>query len=133
MPLHAFFVKTVYIAENKRLKTLLVSISTKTKELPSVKVTVQFETKENGQNEIVNNMDRSEVKLINSEKIYFDISYTRDFETEKFHRKWVWGGAKTLKSFFLETIFMIKLWDTRGSNSGSFLSTDLKFGGFMAK
>ena len=28
-----------------------------------VKVTVQFETEGNGQNEIVNHMDRSEVKL----------------------------------------------------------------------
>ena len=64
----------------------------------------------------------------------FDISYTeRDFETEKFHRKWDWGGAKTFKSFFLETIFMSKLWDTRGSNSSSFSSTGLKFGSCIAK
>ena len=32
------------------------------------KVTVQFETEGNGQNEIVSNMDRSEVKLSISEK-----------------------------------------------------------------
>ena len=31
------------------------------------------------------------------------------------------------------TIFMTKQWDTRGSNSGSFSSTDLKFGSFIAK
>ena len=43
------------------------------------------------------------------------------------------GGAKTFKSFFLETIFMTNLWDARGSNSGSFSSTDLKFGSFIAK
>ena len=51
-----------------------------------IKVTVQFETEGNGQNEIFSHMDRSEVKR----KIYCDISYTqRDFETEKLHRKWV--------------------------------------------
>ena len=43
------------------------------------------------------------------------------------------GGIKTFKSFFLETIFMTKLRDTRGSNLGSFSSTDLKFGSFIAK
>ena len=32
------------------------------------KATVQFETKGNGQNEIVSHMDRSEVKLQSSEK-----------------------------------------------------------------
>ena len=78
-------------------------------------------------------MDRSEVKLSISKKTYCDISYTeRDFETEKFDRKWVWGGAKTFKSFLLETIFMSKLLDTRGSISGSFSFTGLKFGSFIA-
>ena len=52
---------------------------------------------------------------------------------KKFHRKWVWGGAKTFKGYFLETIFMTKLWDTRGSNSDSFSSTDFKFGSLIAK
>ena len=42
-------------------------------------------------------------------------------------------GAKTFKSFFLETVFMTKLWDTRGSNSGNFLSIDLKICSFIAK
>ena len=56
--------------------------------LGPLKVTVQFETEGNGQNEIVSNMDRSEVKLLISEKKYCGISYTeRDFETEKFDRK----------------------------------------------
>ena len=101
---------------------------------PSLKVTVQFETEGNGQNEIVSHVDRSEVNLSISEKKYCDISYTeRDFETETFHRKWVWGDAKTFKSFFLETNFMSKLWDTQGFNSGSFSSTDLKCGRFIAK
>ena len=95
------------------------------------KVTVQLETEGNGRNEIVSHMDRSEVKLWNSEKKYCDISYTQgDFETERFHRKWVWRGAKTFKSFFLESIFISKLW---GFNSDSFSSTNLKFGCFIAK
>ena len=57
----------------------------------------------------------------------------QDFETEKLHWKWAGGGAKTFKWFFLETIFMPKLWDTLSSSSGGFLSTDLKFGSFIAK
>ena len=36
--------------------------------LLNVKVTVQFETEGNGQNEIASHMDRSEVKLANNEK-----------------------------------------------------------------
>ena len=43
------------------------------------------------------------------------------------------GTPKFLKALFIEAIFMLKLRDTRGSNSGSFLSTDLKFGSFIAK
>ena len=43
------------------------------------------------------------------------------------------SDAKTFKSYFLETIFMSKLRDTRSSNSGSFSSTDLKFGSFIPK
>ena len=35
----------------------------------ALKVTVQFETEGNGQNEIVSNMDKSEVKFSISEKI----------------------------------------------------------------
>ena len=73
---------------------------------------------------------RSEVNLANNEK-KCDISYTeRDFETEKCHRKWARGDAKTFKSFFLDTVLMS---DNRGSNSGRFLSTDLKFASFTAK
>ena len=56
--------------------------------LLNVKVTVQFETEGNGQNEIASHMDRSEVNLANNEK-KCDISYTeRDFEKGKYHRKW---------------------------------------------
>ena len=43
------------------------------------------------------------------------------------------AAPKLLKAFFLETIYMAKLRDTRSSNSGSFSSTDLKFSGFIAK
>ena len=102
--------------------------------LSSVKVAVQFETEGNGQNKIVSHMNRSEVNLKNSEK-NCDISYTeRDFETEKWRRKWASGDAKTfLKNLFLETIFMSEQWDTRGFNSGSFLSNDFKFCSFTAQ
>ena len=102
--------------------------------LGPLKVTVQFETEGNGQNEIVSNIDRSEVKLLISEKKYCGISSTeRDFETEKFDRKWVWKGAKTFKSVFLESIFMSKLWDTRSFNSSSFSLFGLKLGSFIGK
>ena len=43
------------------------------------------------------------------------------------------GAPKLLKAFFLETIFMTNLRDTRGSNSGSFSSTYSKFGSFISK
>ena len=45
------------------------------------------------------------------------------------------GAPKLLKAFFsrVETLFTTKLGDTRGSKSGSFSSTDLKFGSFTAK
>ena len=54
----------------------------------TVKVTIQFETEGNGQNEIVSHMDRSEVKLKNNEKNIV-ISHTKNkiFETEKYHQK----------------------------------------------
>ena len=42
-----------------------------------LKVTVRFETDGNGQNEIVSHMDRSEIKLYNSEKIIV-ISHTKE-------------------------------------------------------
>ena len=41
--------------------------------------------------------------------------------------------GKLSKAFFLETIFMSKLRDTRGSNSVSSSSIGLKFGSFIAK
>ena len=74
-------------------------------------------------------------KACKSAKKYIVISQVQNeiLNQKKFHRKWVWGDAKTFKSYFLETIFMSKLWDTRGSNSGRFLSTDLKFDTFIAK
>ena len=74
------------------------------------KVTVQFETEGNGQNEIVSNMDRSEVKLLISEKnivvshIQNEILKQKNFTGSEFE-----GAPKLLKAFFLETIFMSKL------------------------
>ena len=43
------------------------------------------------------------------------------------------GTPKLLKAFFFETIFMSKLRNTRSSNSGRFLSTDLKFGSVITE
>ena len=79
-------------------------------------------------------MDRSEVKLYNSEKIIV-ISYTHSeiLKQKNFTGSEFEGAPKLLKAFFLEIIFMTNLWDTRGSNSDSFSSTDLKFGSFIAK
>ena len=70
-------------------------------------------------------MDRSEVKLQSSEKEIV-MSYT---PIEILKQK----NLKLLKPFFLETAFMTKLRDTRGSNLNSFSSTDLKFDSFIAK
>ena len=47
--------------------------------------------------------------------------------------QWAWENAKTFKSFFLKTIFMSNLWNTQGSNLGSFSSMDFKFSSFTAK
>ena len=69
-------------------------------------------------------------KVLKQRKKNGDTPY---FETEKFCQKWAWADAKTFKRFFLKTIIMPKLWDTRGPNSASFLSTNLKFGSFIVK
>ena len=53
-----------------------------TRTLIDFKVTVQFKTEGNGQNEIVSHMDRSEVISFKIVKKNCDISYTeQDFET----------------------------------------------------
>ena len=65
------------------------------------KVTVQFETEGNGQNEIVSNMDRSEVKLSISEKdivishIQNEILKQKNLTGSEFE-----GAPKLLKAFF---------------------------------
>ena len=77
-----------------------------------LKVTVQFETEGNGQNEIVSNMEGSEVKLSISEKntvishIQNEILKQKNLTGSEFE-----GAPKHffLKSVFLETIFMPKL------------------------
>ena len=66
-----------------------------------IKVTVQFETEVNGQNEIVSNMDRSEVKLSISEKniiishIQNEILEQKNLTGSEFE-----GAPKLLKAFF---------------------------------
>ena len=66
-----------------------------------IKVTVQFETEGNGQNEIVSHMDRSEVKLYISEKnivishIQNEILKQKNFTGSRFE-----GTPKLLKAFF---------------------------------
>ena len=75
-----------------------------------LKVTVQFETEGNGQNEVVSIMDRSEVKLSISEKNIV-ISH---IQNEILKQKYLTGSEfegvpKLLKAFFFETIFMSKL------------------------
>ena len=68
-----------------------------------VKVTVQFETEGNGQNEIVSLMDRSKVRL-------HEMSYAeQDLKQNNFTGSGLKGTPKLLKAHFLETIFMSKL------------------------
>ena len=77
------------------------------------KVTVQFETEGNDQNEIVSNTDRSEVKLSISEKKYCEFLYTNEILKQKNLTGSEFEGVpKLLKAFFPETIFMSKLLDT---------------------
>ena len=70
------------------------------KSLP-LKVTVQFETEGNGQNEIASNMDRSEVKLSISEK-YIVISHIQNeiLKQKNFTGSEFEGAPKRLKAFF---------------------------------
>ena len=66
-----------------------------------IKVTVQFETEGNSQNEIVKNMDKSEVKLSISEKnivishIQNEILKQKNLTGSEFE-----GASKLLKAFF---------------------------------
>ena len=73
-----------------------------------VKVTVQFETEGNDQNEVVSHMDKSEVKLQNSEKNIV-ISHTHEILKQKNFTGSGFEGVPKFKSFFLETMFMTKL------------------------
>ena len=68
-------------------------------------------------------------------KKYCDISYTqRDFEQKNFIGSGFEGAPKLLKAFF-SRLFLWQNYETLEvpCNSGSFLSTDLKFGTFIAK
>ena len=79
-------------------------------------------------------MDRSEIKLLNSDKnIVISHIQSETLKQKKFTGSGFEGAPRLLKVFFIETIFMSKLWDTQDSNSGKFFSTDLKFGSFIAK
>ena len=70
------------------------------------KVTVQFETEGNGQNEIVSHMDRSEVKLeIREKKTQCDISYTERYFLKKLPEVGLRERQKLLKAF-LSRLFL---------------------------
>ena len=72
----------------------------------SLKVTVQFETEGNGQNEILSYMERSEVELRNSEKNIM----TSHVQNEILKQiNFTGNGIEGTPTFFLETIFMTKL------------------------
>ena len=65
------------------------------------KVNVQFETKGNGQNEIVSNMDRSEVKISISEKNIVTSHIQNEILKQKYLTGSEFEGApKLLKAFF---------------------------------
>ena len=77
-----------------------------------LKVTVQFETEGNGQNEIVSIMDRSEVKLLISEK-FFVVSH---IQNEILKQKNLTGsefeGAPKLLKAFLSRLFLCQNYET---------------------
>ena len=66
-----------------------------------VKVTVQFETDGNGQNEIVSNMDRSEVKLsIREKNIVISHIQNKILKQKNLTGSEFEGAPKLLKAFF---------------------------------
>ena len=77
-----------------------------------LKVTVQFETEGNGQNEIVSIMDRSEVKLLISEN-FFVVSH---IQNEILKQKNLTGsefeGAPKLLKAFLSRLFLCQNYET---------------------
>ena len=96
-------------------------------------VTVQFETEGNGQNEIVSDMDRSEVKLSISEKnivishIQNEILKQKNFPGSEFE-----GAPKLLKAFF-SRLFLCQNYETLEVQTRAFSSsTGLKFANFIA-
>ena len=82
-------------------KKLLGKVPSPPPGLDRVKVTVQFETEGNGQNEIVSTMDRSEVNLLISKKnivishIQNEILKQKNLTGTEFDR-----APKLLKAFF---------------------------------
>ena len=69
-----------------------------------MKVTVQFETEGNGQNEIVSNMDRSEVKLLINEKNIVVSHIQNEILKQKNLTESEFEGAPKLLRWF-ETVF----------------------------
>ena len=76
------------------------------------KVTVQFETEGNGQNEIVGNMDRFEEKLLISEK-NIAISHIQNeiLKQKKLTGSEFEGAPKLLKAFF-SRLFLCQNYET---------------------
>ena len=90
----------------------LQSVGEKRKNSYIVKVTVQFETEGNGQNEIVSNMDRSEVKLSISEKnIVISHIQNEILKQKNLTRSEFQGAPKLLKAFF-SRLFLCQNYET---------------------
>ena len=76
-----------------------------------VKVTVQFETKGNGQNEIVSNMDRSEMLLISERNIVVSYIQNEILKQKNLVGSEIEGAPKLLKAF-LSRLFLCQNYET---------------------
>ena len=77
-----------------------------------LKVTVQFETEGNGQNEIVSNMDRSEVKLSISEKNIVISHIQNKILKQKYLTGSEFEGAPKLLKAFFTRLFLCQNYET---------------------
>ena len=80
--------------------------------LLAIKVTVQFETEGNGQNKIVSNMDRSEVKLSISKKNIVISQIQNEILKQKNLTGSVFEGAPKLLKAFFSRLFLCQNYET---------------------
>ena len=76
-----------------------------------LKVTVQFETEGNGQNEIGSHMDRSEVKRVSEKNIVISHIQNEIFKQKNFTGSGFEGTPKLLKAF-ISRLFLCQNYET---------------------